>query len=102
MDLPCQRCIDLAYHCDDLFTIKSVSLGICNNTCGLPRLKMRSKLVWKPTLVHICVFPIEEDVDVDEVGFASLHPHRPLFYSEIDAVSYRALKWRLKVKKCGF
>ena len=98
MDLPCQRCIELAYHCDELFTVKSVVLGICNNTCGVPRLKMKSRLIWKPTLVHICVFPIVEGVCVD-VG--SLHPHRPLFYSEIDAVSYKALKWRLRVKKHG-
>ena len=74
--------------------VSGVSVGY-----GLPSLSANCRLHWYPVLSRVCVFPIHEECDYEEKRFAKWHPHRPLFYSEIDSMRLQVLTRREGIRR---
>lgn len=91
-------CKEMVEHCGEVWREYGVK---CND--GLPRLSLRSAMVWCPVATRVCLFPLKEgvnegdDLSVSEVS--GKDPHRPLFYSEVCALRIKELRKRMKQRK---
>lgn len=100
-DLSCGRCKELLWHSQKVYNENCVYQLKIGTGC-IPILLKDSPFNFCPVLQRVCVYTIEEGVDEendcsDDVieWMASRDPHRPLFYTELDARKFNALSRRL-------
>lgn len=95
--VPCDRCIETAEHCYNVFRKHSKDWGITRNGIGvMPSLRKQSKLLLYPVINRVCTFPIFEEEECDEQLLGMIHPRRPIFYCEVDAKATKAMEERKK------
>lgn len=65
-------------------------------TGGIPVLSAKSPFILCPVLQRVCVFTIDEEDGCEfTTRLSSSDPHRPLFYTELDARGFNILRQRL-------
>ena len=82
----------MVHHCHSVFFNRRRGLGV-EVTVGvysMPRLKPTSVLLWRPSIRHVCVYPI------DEGGACNVGLQRYLYYDELDARRFLDLKRRVR------
>jgi hypothetical protein len=103
MMLSNERVRELYDHNKRLIETSGGEVGVAFNG-GVPVLHTNSKLLWYPSLSIVCVSPINEvDEDEEEGGCCKdvdvWEPHRPIFYTEINAAKFNIVKGRFRIKQ---
>jgi hypothetical protein len=98
--LSCDRCCELLDHSRRVYDDNRKNYRL-TGTGGIPHVWETSPLNFYPVVQRVCVFTIEEDGDIEEMALriAGNDPHRPIFYTELNARCFNILKKRLSYKR---